>query len=153
MGNSCARNWAYFIGNFPILFNMKSVHHWFLQYAIICHYYLFLYIAVPKSPQYYHCIEGERKIQLFPSSYCAHKHPLSTLSDIIHVQQIIWKYFQEIWRFWTYRYFQSWMFWTSFRFGLSNVQDFLYVNIFKGVFIIFIFYKKSIDTFTHIYLF
>ena len=51
---------------------------------------LFIYPAVPKYPQYCYCTEVEKKI-LCPPLYCHHIHPLSTLAERTHVQQIIWK--------------------------------------------------------------
>ena len=35
------------------------------------------------------------------------------------------------WIVWTFGYLQNYLFWSGFRFGFSNIQEFLYVCIFK----------------------
>ena len=42
-------------------------------------------------------------------------------------------YVFQTWRFWDFCYIHNWLFWIGFQLGISNMKEFLYIHIFKGI--------------------
>ena len=53
----------------------------------------------------------------------------------------------QTWVFWTFGYFQKQIYWTDIQLVISNIQEFLYIQIFIGICIVFVilsyFYEKA----------